>query len=247
MNNYLNKIRYWIRYNMGPIFAIIYYGKKYECPICGAKLRKLLPAGVNKRPNAICPSCFSYERHRLEWLFFKNKTNLFKDKLKVLHFAPEECFQARLKQLDNLEYISADLYASNAMVKVDITNIPCGDNTYDCVICSHVLEHIEEDVKAVKEIYRVMKPGGWALLQVPITFEKTFQDPNIITPEDRLKYYGLKDHVRRYGLDYKERLLEGGFLVDVNKYIDNLSEKDIEKYRLVPTGENKEYLYYCIK
>lgn len=225
-----------------------YYGAKYKCPICNGTFSKLLPGGVIKRPNAICPRCHSYERHRALWLYFMNKTTIFTRKMKILHFAPEPCFQKQFKKMNNLEYISADLFSSVAMIKMDITNIIYPDNMFDCVLCSHVLEHIEDDMKAIRELFRVLKPGGWAILQVPINnTEKTYEDPSIKTPEERLKYFGQEDHVRNYGLDYKERLIKAGFAVTLDTYIFDLPENMINYYRLVPEGENREYIYYCSK
>ena len=133
------------------------------------------------------------------------------------------------------------------MIKIDITDIKFQNNTFDCILCSHVLEHILDDNKAIRELYRVLKPNGWAILQVPILREKTFEDPNIQTPEERLKYFGQEDHVRIYGLDYKDRLENAGFKVMVDPYLMELDEDIVQLYKLVPENEPKENIYYCIK
>ncbi|WP_293138876.1 class I SAM-dependent methyltransferase [Okeania sp. SIO3I5] len=185
------------------------------------------------------------KRHRLLWLYLKNKTNFFDEDLKVLHFAPEYSFYRRFANQKNLDYISADLYSPRAMVKMDITNILYEDNLFDVIICSHVLEHIPDDRKAMSELWRVLKHGGWAILQVPIDInsQETLEDPNIQSPEDRLRFYGLEDHVRMYGLDYKDRLEEVGFTVKVDEYVKELGSDIIEKYGLMET----ENIYLCIK
>jgi predicted SAM-dependent methyltransferase len=145
--------------------------------------------------------------------------------------------------MSNLDYVSADINSPLAMVKMDITNIPCEDNSFDTILCSHVLEHVMDDQKAMRELFRVLKPEGWAILQVPIDCErdKTFEDPNIVSPEDREKFFGLSDHVRVYGLDYKDRLEKAGFKVKVDHYVKNLGDDMVEKHRLW-RGED---IYFC--
>ena len=122
------------------IRLLLCLGNRYLCPCCGWKFRKFLPNGANQRPNALCPRCGSLERHRLLYLYLKNRTNLFSDRLRVLHFAPEPVFRKILMSLSNLDYISADLDSPAAMVKLDITNIPSADDSFDVILCSHSLE-----------------------------------------------------------------------------------------------------------
>ncbi len=165
------------------IYRFYYFGTKFRCPICGCRFRKMLSFGTNLRPNAKCPSCFSLERHRLLWLFLKEKTNFFSDQLKILHFAPELVFDNIFKSMPNLDYITADISSEIAMVKMDITRIPQQKNTYDVILCFHVLEHIVDDRKAIRELCRVLKPGGWAILQVPIIGDKTFEDRSVVLPK----------------------------------------------------------------
>src|SRR5690606_37351978 len=116
---------------------------------------------------------------RLMWLYLKEKTNFFTDRLKVLHIAPEHCFIDRFEKMKNLDYITADIESPLAKVKMDIHDIPFEENTFDVVFCNHVMEHVDSDLRAMQEIYRVMKPGGWAIIQSPIdlSLEKTFEDP----------------------------------------------------------------------
>ncbi|MCM1989271.1 class I SAM-dependent methyltransferase [Oceanirhabdus seepicola] len=221
--------------------------EKY-CPLCENDVSSFLPFGLKKRLNAQCPRCFSLERHRLIWLYIKERTNLLTEqsrKIQMLHIAPEAILRKKFSQLSNIEYLSADLNPKKAMVKMDIQAIQYPDNSFDVIYGSHVLEHIPDDKKAMRELYRVLKNGGWAILPVPIRYSKyeTFEDPKINTPELRLKYYGQSDHLRYYGLDYKDRLESAGFNVRVDKYSDKFDEETKNKYGL----PNKEYIYYCTK
>lgn len=229
------------------IIQIFYLGNDVECPVCGRKYRKMLPYGRDPaRENALCPNCLSLERHRLLWLYLKEKTSFFNDKVKFLHIAPELCFIHRFESMPNLEYISADIESPLAKVKMDIHKIPFGDNTFDAAMCNHVLEHVDDDILAMKEIFRVLKPEGWAILQVPFmgkNLKKTFEDPSVITPSEREKVFGQRDHVRIYGLDYPDRLRLAGFEVHEDKFVMELPEAKVEKYAL----PSDEVIYFCIK
>jgi len=218
---------------------------QYFCPVCENGIESFLPFGINPRPNAQCPLCKSLERHRLIWLYFKNKTNLFKDNLKILHIAPEHLISNKLNEMSNLDYISADLLSPSAMIQMDITAIQFIDNSFDVIYANHVLEHIPDDLKAMCELRRILKPTGWAILQVPIWGDKTLEDANISTSEEREKLFGQKDHVRRYGLDgiYKKRLEIAGFEVFVDSYVRSLGSDVIKKYGLMPD----EDIYFCRK
>ncbi|MBW7957117.1 MAG: methyltransferase domain-containing protein [Deltaproteobacteria bacterium] len=220
------------------------FKKYFECPVCGKQSESFLPFGIKQRPNAQCPVCRSLERHRLIWLYFKEKTNIFTDKMKILHIAPEGQIYKMLKALPNLEYISGDLMPGKAMVQMDITDIKYPDNAFDVIYASHVLEHIPDDRKAMRELHRVLKPSGWAILQVPISGDRTLEDPNIVTPEDRERAFGQGDHVRRYGFDgvYKARLEEAGFNVHVDSFVNTLSSEDVDRYGLI-----NEDIYYVTK
>ena len=226
-------------YAISPLF----YGHRFVCPICKGHFRKFLSFGVKPRPNASCPRCGSLERHRLSWLYLRDRTNFFSDNLKVLDIAPMDCLQRKFQAMPNLDYVSVDLELPIAMVKMDITDMQFPDNYFDCIICYHVFEHIPDDRKAMKEIFRVLKPDGWAILQVPILMEKTFEDPNITTPKEREKVFGQRDHVRIYGLDYKDRLEGVGFAVKVDSYVKELGDDAIKKYNLM----RDEYIYFCYK
>lgn len=231
---WLIRMSYIFRWIIMPFYA----GKNHECPVCGGHFRKMLPYGNKGAENRLCPKCLSLERHRLLWLYFKNETDLFTAEHKLLHVAPEQPFLERFKKMENLEYTTGDLLSPIADVKMDIMNIPFEDNHFDVVICNHVLEHVESDIKAMKEVFRVLKPGGWAILQVPINYnyKETQEDLTITDPKEREKVFGQYDHVRWHGTDYGKRLASAGFDVDENAYINSFSVEDIEKYRL-PKGE----------
>lgn len=228
------------------IVAIFYLGNKVEDPITGKKYRKFLPYGrIVPRENALSPSSLSLERHRLMWLYLKEKTNFFTDKIKLLHIAPEYCFIDRFEALDNIEYITADIESPLAKVKMDIHKIPFPENTFDVCFCNHVMEHVDDDILAMSEIYRVLKPGGWAIIQSPIDYkiETTFEDPTITSPEEREKVYGQDDHVRLYGADYPKRLEMAGFMVKEDDYVMKLGTEKIKRYGL----SAGEYIYFCSK
>ncbi|MFA6422557.1 MAG: methyltransferase domain-containing protein [Candidatus Buchananbacteria bacterium] len=212
---------------------IFYVGNGVECPCCGKKFKKFIDISATRK-NAICPNCDSYERHRLLWLFLKNKTTVFSKPQKMLHIAPEPMFQKKFKTMKHLDYISADLDSPLAMVKMDITDIKYPNNTFDMIICNHVLEHIVDEQKALSEIKRVLKPNGQAILQVPVhsDYLQTYEDNSIISEEGRLKAFGQKDHVRIYGLDYADRFKKSDMDIKIIKYCNEFNEADIAKYGL---------------
>lgn len=225
--------------------AIFYMGNKVEDPISGKTYRKFLPYGRIPRENALCPGSLSLERHRLMWLYLKEKTNFFTAPQKLLHIAPEHCFINRFEALKNLEYITADIESPLAKVKMDIHQIPFPDNTFDVCFCNHVMEHVDDDILAMSEIRRVLKPGGWAIIQSPIdyTIADTFEDPSITSPAEREKVFGQNDHVRLYGRDYPQRLVRAGFKVTEDDYVMKLDEEKVFRFGL----SRSEYLYYCEK
>ena len=227
----LIKISYWVR----PLVALYYKGSTYTDPIDNKSFRKFLPYGYEKtREGVLSPSTLSLERHRLFWLYLKNETDFFTAPLKVLHFAPEQAFYNRFKKLRNIEYTTTDLLSPLADVKADICNLPFKDNSYDVIFCNHVLEHIPDDKKAMQELFRVMKPGGWGIFQIPQDTNRatTFEDDSITDKKERAKIFGQYDHVRVYGLDYFDKLAAVGFKVDGVDYTNNLGLEAIKKYRL---------------
>ena len=222
-------------------------GNNVTCPIANRSYSKFLPYGrVNPRPNALCPDSLSLERHRLIWLYLKEKTNFFKEKLYFLHIAPEQCFMKAFKEQHQEGYITADLESPLAKIKMDVHDIPFDENTFDVAMCNHVMEHVEDDIKAMSEIYRVLKPGGWAIIQIPFfspVGTVTYEDKNITDPKERESVYGQDDHVRLYGTDYPDRLRQAGFTVKEDRFIDELGPELIKKYAL----PRNETIYFCTK
>ena len=218
-----------------PLIYLFFKGNKFTDPIDGKSYRKFLPYGYGKqRENALSPGTLSLERHRQMWLYLKNETDFFTQNYKVLHIAPEQEFLRKFKKMKNLEYTSADLFSPIVDVKADILDLPFEDESFDVIFCNHVLEHIIDDKKAMSELYRVMKKGGWGILQVPMknSLEKTYEDFTITDPKERQKHFGQYDHVRWYGMDYFERLISVGFSVDINFYSQKFSEQEQKRFGL---------------
>lgn len=233
-------------YRMMWFTSLLYHGDQVECPVCGGRFRKFLPYGYNRvRQGVLCPRCFSLERHRLLWLFLQRRSRFFTDQLKVLHIAPEQCFHSRFRKMDNLDYVTADLVSPLADVKTDVQNMEFPDALFDVVICNHVLEHVPDDRRAMREIRRILNPGGFAILQVPAnhSMEKTYEDASITDPAEREKHFRQRDHYRLYGRDYPLRLQEEGFSIRDADFAGNLPESDKSRFRL-PAGE---FMFACYK
>ena len=224
---------------------VIYKGSSCYCPLCDSAIEKFQPTGKvnsNLRLNAKCPVCHSLERHRAIWLYLKQETDLLlTQKKKMLHVAPEQCLMEKFSQLAHLDYLTADLF-NPAMVKMDLTDIQYPDNSFDIIYCSHVLEHIPDDRQAMKELARVLNPDGWAILQVPIDRDITFEDATITDPLERERHFGQKDHVRSYGRDYQQRLEQSGFKVEVVPYVAQFSQAEQQKYGL---NRDKDDVFFC--
>ena len=241
-----------------PILALLLKGSRFTDPIDGKSFRMFLPYGYgNQRNNVLSPSTLSLERHRLLWLYLQNETDFFQSELvsdssvgqpksiklrdtetssalKVLHFAPEQEFYKRFKKQANIEYTTTDLLSPLADVKADICNLPFKDNEYDIIFCNHVLEHIPDDTKAMQELYRVLKPGGMGIFQIPQDLSRatTFSDDSIVDQKERAKIFGQYDHVRVYGRDYFDKLRSIGFKVVEENYTAKLTPEQVEKYCL---------------
>jgi SAM-dependent methyltransferase len=231
-----------------------YDGDKVLCPICNSKFKEFAPFGSGPRKNARCHNCNSLERHRLLWKYLNEKTDLFRKdrKIRLLHFAPEKVFYDIFSINQDIEYSPCDLYPESynydggvKVIKADITDIPFKENYFDVILCVHVLEHIPDDILAISELYRVLKKDAWAILQVPIDYnrEKTHEDFSITTPEGREKAFGQNDHVRYYGRDYKDRLRKAGFIVKEDDFVKSFSPENLFRYGLI----DSELIYYCKK
>ena len=208
-----------------------YAGTGRCCVACGKSFRAFMPFGAEgapKRPDARCPGCLSLERHRLTLLFLRAKTDLFDGNRpkRLLHVAPEAVMRPLFAEAAGDGYLTADLLEPDVMEKMDICDIRHPDGSFEIIYCSHVLEHVPDDRKAMREFYRTLEPGGWAVLNVPVTADVTVEDPNETDPAERLRRFGQVDHLRRYGPDYADRLKEAGFRVTIVRPADLLDSPE---------------------
>jgi SAM-dependent methyltransferase len=220
--------------------SALFRGNRVECPICGKGAPRWVSLGFGQ---PLCPHCLASDRNRLISLYLKNELAFGTRPLRVLHFAPEHCFLRRFAKVPNVSYIAADIDPPKGAVKIDITDIPLDADSIDLVICSHVLEHIEDDGKAMRELRRVVRPGGTALIMCPVYKERatTYEDASVVSPQDRLVAFGQTDHVRLYGADFGARLERAGFQVDENHYAVRLGERAMKRYGIKPGA----VIYVC--
>ena len=229
------------------VTAQVHKGDQVECPCCKGQFKKFLSFDGygKKRENARCPKCGSLERHRLLWRYMTDKLGILEKVLKVLHIAPEPGIQDLLQPLKNIDYLSADIVHPLAMVKMDITNIQYPDESFDSIICAHVLNHVDDDEKAMRELHRVLKPGGWAIIQCPVDYnqEQTFEDRSAKTAEERIKVFGQEDLIRIYGKDFIDRLKGANFTVNLDYYAKDLGPEQTARLGLLDEDE----IYFCTK
>jgi len=221
----------WFR----PLIKLYFKGNQFTDPIDGSSYRKFLSYGYqNLRENALCPGTLSLERHRLLWLYLTRKTNFLNQPLKVLHIAPEQVFYTKFKAIKDWEYTTTDLHSPLADIKADICALPFNNDQYDLIFCNHVLEHIQDDKKAMEELYRVLKKGGTLIAQVPLNEEldETFEDDTITDKKERTRIFGQYDHVRVYGKDYYTRLNTVGFESKGITFINTMSIEEIDRFGL---------------
>lgn len=228
---WLIRLSIWFR----PVMVQLYKGDNFTDPIDGRTYRMFLSYGYEKqRENVLSPGTLSLERHRLMWLYLQRETDFFTAPLKVLHIAPEQSFYKRFRKMKNLDYTTCDLYSPIADVKADIQDLPFENDEFDVIFCNHVLEHVENDKTALSELYRVMKPAGWGIFQVPIRYQLkiSFEDPTVIDRKERIEKFGQYDHVRVYGMDYYDTLLSIGFEVEKVSLSKKLSVQEITRFAL---------------
>lgn len=233
----LQRVAGWIV----PVVGLLYLGKGKQCPLCGCQRRKFLPYGyVTSRENALCPNCLSLERHRLLWLWLVRESDIGRGAMalpKMLHIAPEVALMRKFKKMYAStpdRYVTADLESPLADMHFDVQQIPLEAESFDAIICNHIMEHVEDDGKALRELYRIMRRGGWGVILSPVELEreKTFEDDTITDPAERTRIFGQYDHRRIYGRDYAARLREAGFEVYDIDYKNELSKAEQELYAL---------------
>ena len=233
----LQRVAEWIV----PVVGLLYLGKGKQCPLCGCQRRKFLPYGyVTPRENALCPNCLSLERHRLLWLWLVRESDIGRGAMalpKMLHIAPEVALMRKFRKMYAStpdRYVTADLESPLADMHFDVQQIPLEAESFDAVICNHIMEHVEDDHKALRELYRIMRRGGWGVILSPVDLEreKTFEDDTITDPAERTRIFGQYDHRRIYGRDYAARLREAGFEVYDIDYKNELSKAEQELYAL---------------
>ncbi|KFN01172.1 glycosyltransferase [Bacillus clarus] len=229
-----------------------------SCPYCNRTFDNFSPWPAHydfpkykfemwNKDTGICPICNSMDRERLYRTYIETETNLLSENHKILHIAPEARLREWLNQFTNLSYVCGDLIPKDQLMEeVDVTNIVYENEAFDVIICSHVLEHVPEDEKAMKELYRVLKPGGWGIIQVPIVMHinSIIEGPSIVTPQMRKLVFGQEDHVRIYNqAGFIQRLKNAGFYVELY----NIAEKyGIEQARKLGLSET-DMLYIVRK
>ncbi len=229
--------RRWIR--------LRHRGTEVECPCCASTWAAF--AADWNRADAICPGCGAHERHRALWLYLRDRIRVGEGphETELLHFAPEHGLRGLLGALPRVRLVTADLNPAGVDVQADITALPFPPATFDAVLCSHVLEHVPDDRAAMSEIARVLRPGGWALVLVPLDAgrDQTYEDPAITDPEDREREFWQHDHVRLYALDIADRLAAVGLAVRVERVVEGLPAGSARRYGLQPD----ETIFHCTR
>jgi SAM-dependent methyltransferase len=240
---------------LGWTLAVAMLGRRIECPLCGWRFRRLRAFGRVRRADALCPRCGSLERTRLLWLYLERETDVGVRPQSLLHIAPEPAISRRLRRIPTLAYVTGDLERSDVDMKLDITDLPLESERFDALICSHVLEHVPDDRRAIAELHRVLRPGGIAWMMVPVEGGRgsTFEDPTVTDPAERLRLFNQSDHVRVYGTDFPERLRAAGFEVSAIDYAKRLDPAVVARHALVErtaSGEPNTFdteIYECVR
>jgi SAM-dependent methyltransferase len=217
-------------------------GDAVECPVCEHRFARFRDDW--NRPNAICWRCGSHERHRALWLYLARlQPELLGNARELLHFAPEWCLEYRLRGRGSYRYMTGDLDPANAELELDITDMALPDDAFDAILCSHVLEHVDDDAAAMRELRRVLKPGGWVIVMVPLDTERahTYEDPSITSAADREREFRQADHVRLYAPDIADRLTAAGFDVTTEHLADDIGREAAARYRLL----GSDYIFLC--
>jgi SAM-dependent methyltransferase len=214
---------------------VLLRGDRHQCPCCGASHARFIRRGES----LLCPRCRSRERQRTLWLYLRDELGVERSRERVLHLAPEAPLTRRLRAIPSLSYETADVAPGPLVDRtLDARALPFADDSLDLIICSHVLEHIPEDVQVAREFARVLAPGGRALVQVPVdpSLARTFEDPSIVAPQARERTFGQSDHVRIYAPDVIERLRAGGLDVELVPYAERVGPELRARYLLAERG-----------
>lgn len=224
---------------------LVFWGRRHECPVCESRLRRFVAGGIHKEMEGTrCPVCGSEERHRMAWLFLAERAKESgREPERVLHIAPAWCLERRLERRWGSGYLAGNIDGGDGRIAADLTDLSFEDGSLDLVYCCHVLEHIPEDVRAMREILRVLAPDGWALVQVPITADRTREIASVSSAAERERLYGQSDHVRRYGRDFADRLRLAGLSVRVCRPSDLLSHEARIRYAI---GDDEE-IFECTR
>ncbi len=228
-------LREMTRRTLNRLRGRLHRGDSVACPCCGESFSVF---ARQKEANRECWMCSSLERHRLLWLYLQEHPEMIRPGLRVLHVAPEPALQRRFERLPDVRYVAGDVDQRFGPVRVDVTGIEFPDDSFDVVLCNHVLEHVPDDRRALRELRRVLAPGGWASLCVPVLNAPpvTDEDPEITDPRERERRFGQHDHVRRYGQDYVDRLSDAGFEPEVVQMESMLSPDQLGRMRLAAFG-----------
>jgi SAM-dependent methyltransferase len=224
---------------------VLLRGDRHECPCCGGRFSRF----IARDESLVCPRCRSRERQRVLWLYLRRELGIEASSARVLHLAPEPALHDRLRALPRLRYETGDLAPGPLVDRtMDVERLPYADGALDLVLCSLVLEHVDDDVGAARELARVLAPGGLALVQVPVepTLDRTYEDFSIVTPEGREAAFGQADHVRIYGTDVADRLRSGGLDVTLVPYADEVPAELRFRHLLADRGRRPgSDIYRC--
>lgn len=184
----------------------------------------------------MCPHCGALERHRFLWLYLQREKRILSTPLRLLHVAPEPAIRTHLERLPALSYVTIDRFSDDVTTRCDLHELPFADASFDATICYHVLEHVDDDRRCMREIRRTLRLDGWAVFEVPIDLSqtRTREDPGVTDPDERLRLFGQEDHVRTYGMDFFTRLAEAGFGVQAGRYDEIMPAELIERHAIWP-------------